>query len=553
MGHLSDHVPISIFAFGLDLRISECNASLATSLGCSREDLIGLDLRHKGRGDLIALTRALQGDEVSFEGNVTWPQLGGEVAVSEIISPLHDAEGRVVGGTVVVLKSTDTVDLDADSAPSPGREALTGLPDRDLLMDRLRMAVNLAERGGTLSVVALDIGRTKEVAATIGLEAGEKLRLLVAEHLTPFIRASDTLGCLGEDLFAIVVPSMGTVAQVVAMMGRLLSVFDGHLELGGQQILLTPGIGVATYPGDGADAETLLAHAIGVAFRAGREDPHIPRLFNESRQMAARERLALEVDLRSAVEHEEFVLWYQPEVAARGCRIVGFEALLRWQHPTRGLVFPDAFVPVAEQTRLIVPLGAWVLRTACAQLAAWRQAGLPPVRMAVNLAAPQFEKGDLPALVSEAINSSGIAPDDLELEITERVAFADEAATTSVLQALKDLGTRITLDDFGTGYSSAALLTTFPFDTLKIDRSFVAKLEEESKELLVTEAFIELAHRMGLSVVAEGVETQEQLDRLRRLGADEIQGYFFSKPVPAGEAAAMLGERRFELAGDDLA
>jgi EAL domain-containing protein (putative c-di-GMP-specific phosphodiesterase class I)/GGDEF domain-containing protein len=404
-----------------------------------------------------------------------------------------------------------------------------------------------------LSVVALDIGRTKEVAATIGLEASEKLRIMVSEHLVPFIRASDTLACLGEDLFAIVVPSMGSVAQVVALMSRLLDVFDGHWELGGQQLLLTPGIGVATYPGDGADAETLLAHAIGVAFRAGREDPHIPRLYNADHQAAARERLALEVDLRRAVEQDQFVLWYQPEVATRGCRIVGFEALLRWQHPTRGLVFPDAFVPIAEQTRLIVPLGAWVIRTACAQLATWRKAGLPPVRMAVNLAAPQFENGDLPALVSEAIASSGIAPDALELEITERVAFTDEAATTSVLHALKDLGTRITLDDFGTGYSSAALLTTFPFDTLKIDRSFVAKIEEESKERLVTEAFIELAHRMGLSVVAEGVETQEQLDRLRRLGADEIQGYFFSKPVPADEAGAMLGERRFERAGDDLA
>lgn len=543
MRDVVDQAPFSIFSYGLDLRIEDCSRQFAASHGLQREDVLGMDLRYAGRSDISALTKALQGEEAHFEGTVGWPESTDWHWVRECIFPLQDDEGRIVGGAAVVL------DLQEGQAPGGeqpdgafGRDPLTGLPDRRLLMDRLRVAVSQAERGAALSVVALDLGRTKEVTATVGLLAGERLRQMVGEHLEPFIRASDSFGCLGEDLFAIVVPGMRNVGQVVAMTSRLLSVFDGPWSVDGHDLVLSPGVGVATYPEDGADAETLLAHAVGVAFRAAHDDPSRPRLFSAERQAAARERLALEVDLRHAVEHDEFVLFYQPQVVVEddGPRIVGFEALLRWQHPTRGLVPPGAFVPIAEQTRLILPLGAWVLRAACRQLADWHAAGLPRVRMSINLAAPQLERGDLVDQLRDVVAELSLDPATVELELTERVAFVDQDATRQALDGLKAIGARIALDDFGTGYSSATLLATMPFDTLKIDRSFVSRIHEPSNERMVTEAVIGLAHRMGLTVVAEGVETAEQLDSAARIGADEIQGYYFSPPVPAADAETML-------------
>lgn len=534
--------PISIFTYGLDLRIGDCSEEFARSHGARREDVLGMDLRYASRSDLPALSRALQGEEASFEGTVGWPESTAAQWVRERVFPLLDDEGRIIGGAAVVLERRAEPDDEGAQERVPGHDPITGLPDRRLLMDRLRMAVNQAERGSTLSVVALDIGRTKEVTATVGLLAGERLHQMVGEHLVPFIRRSDSFGCLGEDLFAIVVPGMRNVGQVVAMTSRLLSVFDGQWDVDGHQLVLSPGVGVATYPEDGTDAETLLAHAVGVAFRAAREDPSRPHLFSADRHAEARERLALEVDLRRAVEREEFVLHYQPQVVSDGetLRISGFEALLRWQHPVRGLVPPGAFVPIAEQTRLILPLGVWVLRAACRQLAEWNAAGLPRVRMSVNLSAPQLEMGDMVDHVREAVTDFDLDPSTVELELTERVAFVDEEATRRTLGGLKEIGTRIALDDYGTGYSSAYLLATMAFDTLKIDRSFVAGLHLPSREKMVTEAIIGLAHRMGLTVVAEGVETEEQLEAVTSIGADEVQGFYFSRPVPAADAELLL-------------
>ena len=544
MRDVVDQALISIFSYGLDLRISDCSLQFAQSHGARREDVLGMDLRYASRSDLPALAKALQGEEASFEGTVGWPESTEAHWIRERIFPLLDDEGRIIGGAAVVLERHEEPEGDRVPKRVLGHDPLTGLPDRRLLMDGLRVAVNQAERGSTLSVVALDIGRTKEITATVGLLAGERLHQMVGEHLAPFIRRSDSFGCLGQDLFAIVVPGMRNVGQVVAMTSRLLSVFDGRWNVDGHDLVLSPGVGVATYPEDGADAETLLAHAVGVAFRAAREDPSRPRLFSADRHSAARERLVLEVDLRRAVEREEFVLHYQPQVVSDGetLRISGFEALLRWQHPTRGLVPPGAFVPIAEQTRLILPLGVWVLRAACRQLAEWNAAGLPPVRMSVNLSAPQLELGDMVDHVREAVTEFDLDPATVELELTERVALVDEEATRRTLDGFKKIGTRIALDDYGTGYSSASLLATMAFDKLKIDRSFVARIHQPSRERMVTEASIGLARRMGLTVVAEGVETEEQLEAVTHIGADEVQGFYFSRPVPAADAEFLLRE-----------
>ena len=257
-------------------------------------------------------------------------------------------------------------------------------------------------------------------------------------------------------------------------------------------------------------------------------------------QEEARKRIALETDLRRAVEREELRLYYQPQVNAESGCISGFEALARWPHPGRGMVSPGEFIPLAEQTRLILPIGAWVIEEACAQLARWRDAGHPDVRVAVNVAAQQLVQETVPLQVRNALQRHELDPRQLEVEITESSAIADAAATGRVIEKIKDLGVRVTLDDFGTGYSSTLLLAQYPFDTLKIDRSFVARIFDGSKERALTQAIIALAHAVNMTVVAEGVETHEQLTLLHKLGADEIQGFFFSQPLPVEKCEPFL-------------
>jgi diguanylate cyclase (GGDEF)-like protein len=546
MVHGLDDVPIAAFTYDRDLLISGCNARLLDALAGARETLLGLDLQAIGRPDMPALMYALEGEEAAFAGFVTWSEGDESTWVSEHIAPLRDADGAIVGGIVALPIVGAAGEATEQAVHLATHDPLTGLPNRHLLNDRLQMAMAQADRAGSaVSIVVIDIAKTKEVSGAFGLASSEELRRLVAEHLLLFVRKADTLACLGEDFFAIVMPSAAGVEQILALTERIMKVFDGPWEIEEHTLFLTPGVGVATYPDDGTDSETLLAQAVGVAWRASQEDVCVPRLFNPRRHAAVRERLALEVKLRSAVEHEEFLLFYQPQVEAHSGRISGLEALMRWQPPEGELISPGEFIPLAEQTGLIVPLGAWAIEMSCAQLATWQAAGLPPARVAVNLAAPQLAGDELPALVSEALATHGLQGGDLELEITERVALADEELTARVLGQLKDLGVRITLDDFGTGYSSATLLTVLPFDTLKVDRSFIINIVTAPKERAITAAVIKLAHDLGLTVVVEGVETQEQLDLVRALGADEIQGYFYSPPVTAHDCEVMLRERPF--------
>jgi len=319
-----------------------------------------------------------------------------------------------------------------------------------------------------------------------------------------------------------------------------LEVFDGAWELADQSLHLVPGVGVAYIPENGTEPAELIAQAVTAASYAAREGDRGPHLADPLGHAEARERLALDADLRRAIEKAELVLHYQPQVNAESGCVSGFEALLRWQHPERGLVPPNDFIPLAEETRLILPIGSWVIAEACRQLAAWREAGHPGVRVAVNLAAEQLADDDLIAEVGGALARHDLEPDQLEVEITERTAIADEATMARGLKELGALGVRLTLDDFGIGCSAAMLLMQYPFDTLKIDRSFVARVLDGERQRAVTAAIVALAHAAGMTVVAEGVETREQLRLMHELGADEIQGYFFSRPVPASECDPFL-------------
>ena len=426
-----------------------------------------------------------------------------------------------------------------------------GLPNRILLTDRLEVAIAQAQRyEHRAALVVIDLNKTTEVRAVLGLDAGEELTRMVADHLGVFARKSDTLAYIGSDLFAIVMPQVRDLAQILGLTIRVMKLFDGPWELAGQSLHLTPGFGVAYYPENGEAAGELIAHAVTAAGRAAQAGEHHPRVADPAWQAEARQHIALEADLRRAVEHEELCLYYQPQVnAVSGC-ISGFEALARWQHPERGLIPPNDFIPLAEQTRLILPIGAWVIEEACAQLARWRDAGYADVRVAVNVAAQQLAQEMVPLQVRNALQGHKIDPSQFEVEITESSAIADAAATSRVIEKLKELGVRVTLDDFGTGYSSTLLLAQYPFDTLKIDRSFVACIFDSPKERALTAAIISLAHVVGMTVVAEGVETHAQLTLLRELGADEIQGFFFSRPVPPQECEPFLRGRCDLQTGD---
>jgi diguanylate cyclase (GGDEF)-like protein len=424
-------------------------------------------------------------------------------------------------------------------------DRLSGLPNRQLFSDRLQMALHQAARAKTLvAVVVIDLNKTTEARAALGLVAGEELTRLVSEHLQLCVRKADTLACIGADFFAIVMPQVRTLSQVLALTKRLMKLFDGPWEIAGPTLYLTPGVGIACYPESGTEVEELLAGAVSAAGHAAAEGGHLPHVVDARWHEEARHRLVLEADLRRALERGELALHYQAQVNAETGLVSGFEALVRWQHPTRGLLAPAEFVPLAEDTHLIIPLGAWVIDEACRQLAAWRDQGLPCLRVAVNLAGAQLadEQGLLRA-VRNALATHGISPELLELEITESSAFEDEAQTARVIARLKRLGVRITLDDFGTGYSSALMLLQYPFDTMKIDRSFVSRSLDGGRERAIAAAIIALAHAAGLTVVAEGVETRAQLELLHELGADEIQGYFFSRPLAATDCEPFLRGR----------
>ncbi|MCH8050478.1 MAG: EAL domain-containing protein [Chloroflexi bacterium] len=414
-------------------------------------------------------------------------------------------------------------------------------------MDRLTLALAQVRREKeTLAVMFLDLDPFEAVNDTAGHTEGDRLLQSASERLWGLIREGDTVARVGGDEFAILLSGISQVEGAVAVSKRILKDFRRPWVLDGHEFHVTTSVGIAMYPDDGEDAETLLKNADAAMCRAKEQGRYGFQLYTPAMNVAVLERIALENDLRQALEREDFVLHYQPQVNVSSGRIVGMEALLRWQHPERGLVLPMEFIPVAEETGLILPLGEWVLRTACVQNKAWQEAGLPSMRVAVNLSARQFQSRELVNTVTKILEETGLDPDCLQLEITEGDAMQDTEFTAKVLHDLKVMGVQIVIDDFGTGHSSLSYLARFPIDALKIDRSFVGSLPVDQSAAAITAAIITLAHSLNLSVIAEGVETEEQLAFLKERKCDEFQGYLFSKPWPAEAFEAILsrGKRR---------
>jgi diguanylate cyclase (GGDEF)-like protein len=412
-------------------------------------------------------------------------------------------------------------------------DALTGLPNRLLFHDRVDVALAQARRSGSrVAVMYLDLDRFKTINDSLGHAVGNQLLQAVGRRLAASVRESDTVARMGGDEFTLLLPSIGSAADAAAVADSVLRAFTDPFMAGDRELFTSTGIGVALFPDDGTDSETLLKHADTAMYRAKVDGPNRCRFFTSDMGVRARVKLSLESSLRHAIEHGKLELHYQPKVELLGRRVVGVEALVRWRHPHLGYIAPSAFIPLAEETGLILPLGEWVMEAACRQAVSWAESGLSALPVAVNLSARQFAQNRAEDLIASVLARTGLDPRLLEIEITESVFMDGVRATSESLQRLRSLGVRCSIDDFGTGYSALHYLARMPVDTLKIDRSFVSQIGIDPSEEAIVEAIIALAHSLRMNVIAEGVETEAQASFLRVRGCEQMQGFLFSPALP---------------------
>ena len=432
-------------------------------------------------------------------------------------------------------------------------DAVTGLPNKSLFNDRLAQAITRARNSGqALAVIFLDLDRLKVINETLGYAVGDSLLRGVAERLSKCAREGETVARFGGDEFSMLLCSVGGAEGAAVAAQRIRQALDAPFDIDGYELYVTASVGICLYPDDGQDAGTLLKSAGAALGRAKQSGGGCHQFYSADMNADALERLSLETKLRRALERGEFTVHYQPQVELAAGRIVGAEALVRWQHPELGLVPPSVFIPLAEATGLIAPIGLEVLRTACRQCSSWEAAGLGRLRVAVNLSPEQFRQPELPRSIEGALRDSGLGPSQLELEITESSVMHDREGAVAKLTELRGLGVSVAIDDFGTGYSSLSYLKHLPVDTIKIDRTFVREMATDRNDAAIVRAIVTLGQSLGLRVKAEGVETQEQLDLLRAAGCDEAQGYLYSRPLPPDAFVKHLLEERGRRAGEAI-
>ncbi len=494
----------------------------------------------------FGLDRCLQQGEVitlERQGNLLISRSGEEYAIRASVAPIRGETGETFGAVVAVSNVTETHRLAERLAYQANYDTLTRLPNRNLLLDRLDHALALSQRSGRwIAVLFIDLDNFKRVNDSLGHAAGDALLGAMAVRLSACVRNHDTLARLGGDEFILVLENLSREELAAVVARKIVDSLKPPFLLEGHEFFISSSIGVSLYPKDGTDRETLLRNADMAMYRAKEQGRNNFQFYSKWMNDHVVERLYLEGGLRYAMERDEFQLYYQPQVDLQTSAVVGVEALIRWRHADRGLIPPAKFIPLAEETGLIVPIGAWVIETACVQAKWWQNAGLS-LRMAVNLSARQFAQPDLIGMIINTLQKTGLKADCLKLEITESLLMQDVERVILTLQALKKIGVKIAIDDFGTGYSSLSYLKRFPLDFLKIDRSFIRDIQSDPDDAAITLAVIAMAHSMRLNVIAEGVETAAQLDFLRAHDCNEVQGYYFSPPVPADDLTRLLRER----------
>ena len=530
-----------------DLRFTYVSEGIRKVRGVSPETLIGK--RRWDSKDIVGSDEEMAQHRKTMEAHLPFRDFvlartnpdGGITHVSHTGRPIFDEQGNFRGYRGVARDITARVRAEADLARMAHFDSLTGLPNRALLQARLKRAMARADRGQTLlAVMFLDLDQFKEINDSLGHAVGDAVLKEIALRLESCLRSTDTVARLGGDEFTILLEDVRSVDEVSRVAEKVLRGIAERAEVAGHELHLSTSIGVTVYPLDDHDADALLRNADLAMYHAKQEGRNNVQFFSQDMSERTEKRVDLLGRLRGAIGRNELQLYYQPQVDVRSGGVIGVEALLRWNDPERGLVPPMQFIPLAEDTGLIVPIGEWVLREACAQGRRWLDAGFGPLNMAVNLSPRQFRQKGLVQLVAAVLAETGLPPACLELEITESTMMhrAEEAA--SGLRDLHALGVQISLDDFGTGYSSLAYLHRFPVQTLKVDQSFVRDIKSDRDDAAIVSTVITLAKQLNLKSLAEGVETKEQLAFLRARGCDSYQGFLFCRPLPAAEVGAIL-------------
>ena len=422
---------------------------------------------------------------------------------------------------------------------------LTGLPNRRLFVDRLEQAMKMADRHEKLvAVLFVDLDQFKKVNDSLGHDAGDALLKDAARRLSDCVRSSDTVARWGGDEFCLFLQDIETIDQVNIVAEKIIGRFAEPFEIKGKKMFATASLGIILYPLDDINTEDLLKNADVAMYHAKDKGRNNFQFYDNDMTAQLEQRLGLEHELRHALERQEFTLLYLPQIDVRDNRVIGIEALIRWHHPERGMVPPDQFIGIAEETGLIVPIGEWVLQQACEQAKALHDAGLPKIHVSVNLSVRQLRETMLVERISQVLETSGLEPSKLDLEITESMLMSDVDRVIQTLMDLSDLGVSISVDDFGTGHSSLAYLKQFPISTLKIDRSFIRDIPHDKDDVSITIAIINMARGLGIRTVAEGVEIREQLEFLKTQECNLMQGYYFSKPISAEKIVAMLQQEQ---------
>jgi diguanylate cyclase (GGDEF)-like protein/PAS domain S-box-containing protein len=466
---------------------------------------------------------------------------GFEIPIEDSVSPIHDREGQPTGAVIVFRDVSAARAMALQIVHSAQHDFLTGLPNRMLLNDRLSQAITLAPRHfKKVAVLFLDLDGFKHINDSLGHPTGDKLLQSIGKRLVECVRGSDTVSRQGGDEFVVLLSEVERSEDTAITARRMLQAVAEAHSIDQHDLHVTTSIGVSVYPDDGLDAETLIKNADTAMYQAKENGRQSYQFFKPAMNVRAVERQAIEESLRRALDRHEFAIHYQPKVNLKTGAITGAEALLRWTHPVRGPIPPAQFIPVAEDCGLILPIGRWVLREACQQARAWVDAGLPLATMAVNISAMEFRNDAFLQGVFSVLRDTGLAPGFLELELTESVLMKHAEATESILRTLRARGIQLAVDDFGTGYSSLSYLRKFPIDALKIDQSFVRQITTAPDQTTIVTAVISMGRSLKLRVVAEGVETQEELAFLQAHQCDEAQGYYFGRPMLAAQFAQLL-------------
>ena len=546
-----ERTPLGVIEWDMEFNVSAWNPAAETIFGFAAAEIIGESAYKLVSGTqdserLAAMWTELMQTKAGTRASLTNKTKRGETIHTEWNNtPLVDSDDTVIGVASLVQDVTERLNTERTIHFMAHHDALTGLPNRRLMQDRLNQAILHARRQQRhVGLMFIDLDRFKVVNDTLGHETGDSVLRDIARRLTKLVREGDTVSREGGDEFVIILPDLEKPESAQVVANKILFELAKPIEVGGQEITVTGSIGISHYPNDATDVQQLLKHADSAMYQAKDAGRNTIRFFTSDLNFLLSKRMEVELRLRRGIERNEFFLRYQPQVDVGTGKIIGAEALLRWNDPNLGEIFPKDFISVAEELGLIIPLGEWIFRTACRQLKAWDAEGFSDLTISVNLSPRQFVSRKLLPSIKAAILETGINASRIDLEITEAMAMRNIEQSIEILTELRRLGSTVSIDDFGVGYSSLGQLKRLPVQTIKIDHSFISQVPDDPNSCSITEAIIAMGKRLHLRVVAEGIEQNSQLEFLRANGCDAFQGYLFSHPLTAAEATALLKSQR---------